>query len=150
MFRQRWLTVGLVVIGAAVAVVVWGPWPAPQPPTPSVSPAPTVDSTEVIKAAMNVDSGRMVTIVCVKAAGGPCKVTVTGGHGNSHGDLTANLQEGEGRSMMMVSGPYTIESVTVERAGVTKRHELKITIPGGETREVRVREDDSVAVVSPQ
>jgi hypothetical protein len=148
MIRQRWLTVGLVVIGAAVAFAVWGPWPAPRPPTAQMPP-PIIDPAEVLKAA-KIDGGKAVTIVVVKSAGGPCKVTVTGGHGDSHGDLTANLQEGEGRSMMMISGPYTIETVTVERAGNTKRHDLKITVPGGETREVRVREDDSVDVAAPK
>src|ERR1700729_2771923 len=98
MIRQRWLTVGLVVVGAAVAFVVWGPWAASQPPTaPAPPPSPPImDPADVIKAGKNIDSGKAVTNVVVKSAGGPCKVTVTGGHDNSSNNLTANLQDGEG------------------------------------------------------
>ena len=45
---------------------------------------------------------------------------------------------------------YTIQTVTVQRVGNSKWHDLKIVIPGGETREVRVRVSESVNVASPK
>ena len=142
MFRQRWFIVGLIVIAAAISFVIWRPWisiPAGRTSTDGSAGQPAI-----------INDAKMVNLVCAKSAGGPCKVTLVGGHGDAHGNMTANLQSGEDQSMMMISGPYTIESVTVERSGKTRQNDLKITIPGGETREIRVNEDDSVTVTSPK
>jgi hypothetical protein len=141
MNRHRWVVVGLAVIAAAVAYAVWRPWPAPTPSSsdPAAAPKPAI-----------ISDGKTVNLVIVKSAGGPCMVTVTGSHGDSRPSWTARLQAGDDQSLLMIPGPYSIDAVTVERAGKTRRHELKITIPGGETREVRVNEDDTVVVAPPQ
>lgn len=148
MNRRGWAGViaGVVALGA-VGLVAWRPWAktpsADQPPDAPAAgqPAAVVDPAQLL------DPARLVQFVCVNESGGPCKVTIIGGYGDSRASMSANFGESSGRSSSAVAGPYTIDSITVERPGGSWRQEMKQTVPAGERREVRVRPDGTAEVV---
>jgi hypothetical protein len=141
-----------VLLTAAGGLALWRPWarPAPTPPAAAPEPAggatftpPVIDHTQVVSA---MPAGpKLVVFVCVNESGGPCRVTVKGGHGSRN--LSFELAAGPSRATTAVAGPYTVEAVTVERAGGSRRRELNQVVPAGERREFRVRADDEVVAV---
>ncbi len=132
MARRRLIIFALVVV-AAVFLAVRRPWERRQPP-------PTID-------APNLDvlhPEKLVTFQCVIDGGGSCTVRVAGHHGEALDRITFNMA-GEARSALQrVAGPWTIDSITVERGGKTHRQDLNLTIPGGQKREIWVNADDTV------
>ncbi len=126
----------------AMALVIWQPWSDRSAVTvkaPSNPPPPTIDlgSLTLTNAA---------TLKATNKTGGPCKLTLDGA-GGFQGHFTSELAAGESNSVLHVSAPFTVESLTVDRAGKSHRHELKLTLTGGETREIVINADDSVEIV---
>jgi hypothetical protein len=151
------VVLGLVIVGALTAVTFWRPWD-----TPDASPSknvPMVDAKDnaftpepidpvALLDGLKLDRTKIVTLVYVNTSGGPCKVTVAGGQGSNRRSISANLPAAESRQAMVVPGPYTIKTVTVERDGKARQQEMNVTIAGGQTHEVRVNADDTVEVVA--
>jgi hypothetical protein len=146
------LLAGGIVVAAGVVLAVWRPWATPQPPPDARDPKGTVNfkPPEITDPGALLDPARMVTFVCVNQAGGPCKVRVTGHAGNTSADMSAQLAAAPSRAPnLLTSGPFTVEAITVERGGKSRRQALNVTVPGGQTREVRVNADDGVELVRP-
>jgi hypothetical protein len=132
--QRRLMALGFVVVAAAVGLSVWRPWQKP-PPQPPIN-APGVDP---------LNPASTVTLV-VKTAGDPCTVTMTGRYSSTLDRSTFNkVAAGEARTRR-VPGPYTLQTITVERGGKTHKQDLNVTIPGGQTREIWVNADDTVEV----
>jgi hypothetical protein len=140
-----------IVVGAGIYLAVWRPFivnTAPRKLDMPVGDAqdnaftpPTIDPSELVAGT------KMLEFVYVNNSGSPCKVTVVGGYGRTRDSMSAELAVSPARSSTMASGPYTIEAVLVERAGTSRRHEMNVTVPAGERREIRVNPDDGVEVI---
>ena len=132
--RRRQMALGFVVVVAAVGLAYSRPW---QKPPPIVIDAPALDP---------LNPAKLVTLAIINSAGEPCTVSMTGHYGNTLDRATfTKLSPSETRSRG-VPGPYTLDTVTVERGGKSHRQELNVTIPGGESRQLTVNADDTVEV----
>jgi hypothetical protein len=132
--QRRLMAVGFIIVVAAVGLSVWRPW---QKPPPITVDAPGLDL---------LNPAKLVTLSIVKSAGGPGRVTLTGHYGSTFDRAFFNLLAGETQYQRRVTGPYVIETVTVERDGKSHRQELNVTIPGGEGRRITINADDTVEV----
>ncbi len=88
----------------------------------------------------------MARLVATNRSDAPCKLTVDGS-GTFRGNFGCDLAVRESRAVLLVNAAFTVESVTIDRAGKSRRHEMKLALSGGETREVVINADDSVEVV---
>jgi hypothetical protein len=147
--RQWLLVIGILAAGAVTASVLWLYSPAPPvtPPTNVQAPnsqnafqAPPIDVGSLLNPA------KLVTFIGVNKSSRSCKVTVTGGGDNFHSNISADVPAGQSRNLSSVNGPFTIQAVTVERDGKSRRHDLKVPVAAGEKKEIRVNEDDTIEV----
>ncbi len=139
---RAWL-VGLAVAAAvSLGFAFYRLSSAPPPPAAPPAPlaAPTIDLGTLTAPAA------MAKLLATNRSDGPCKVTVDGS-GTFRGSFGCDLAAGESRLVLNVNAPFTVESLTVDRAGKLRRHDMKLTLPGGEPREVVINADDSVEVV---
>jgi hypothetical protein len=149
---MKWFAiVGAVVLVGTVAILsVWRPWVAigvvPRPTVPAATEGASFTPLPVNLNEL-VDPAKMVTLVCVNKSGRACRVTVAGGFGSLRGRTSAELPAGETPSSMMISGPYTIETITVERDGKSHRQDMNFTLSVGLKYDVRVSADDTVEVI---
>jgi hypothetical protein len=138
-----------VSTGIAVTVALWRQ-PAPVAPPVAAPPAlnVTADAPGKDSAIFGVGGPGSAGMATVKATnkGGPCKLAIAG-NGSFRGNFGSDLAAGESRMVMAVSAPFTIESLTVERAGKSRRQDVTLNVGSGEIREVVVNADDSVEVV---
>lgn len=144
MSNGRWAVIAgaVVAVGAAGALAIWRPWETS--PSSSVKKGESAVSGDL---GALLDPATTVTLVCVNRSGSPCKVTVAAAGASIRGNMSAELSAVESRSSRLVfSGPCTVESVTVEREGKSRRQEFNVTIPKGETYDVQVNPDDKVEV----
>jgi hypothetical protein len=141
MSPRRRLILFALIVAAAVILAVQRPWEKVAPPRPPAIGAPNLDV---------LNPAKLVALRCLLAGGGPCSVTIVGHSGETLSRLTFNLSAaGTPSGSQSVAGPFTIDTVNVERGGKTHRQEFNVTILGGQTREVRVNPDDTVELVTP-
>jgi hypothetical protein len=132
MARRRLILFALVV-AVAIVIAVRRPWD--RPVQPAVPP--------------NIDMTRMATLRCVIAGGGPCTLKVEGRSGAALTRFTFNLTDVSKSLTQHAEAPLELDAVTVERGGKTQRQDLKVTIPAGQSREIRINADDSAEIVTP-
>ncbi|HEY1379367.1 MAG TPA: hypothetical protein VGF55_21365 [Gemmataceae bacterium] len=132
---RRWRLLAFLAVAAAVAAV-WRPWE--RLPRPAVGPQPpgTPDIAGLL------DPSKTVTLVVVNRTGRPCKVTAAGGSPGGRNRMYFNLAAGEDRPASRVSGPFTVESVTVEQDGQTRKLAPNTVVPAGRTCEITVGPGD--------
>jgi|SRR5947209_9493005 len=146
MARRRIVLFALVV-AVAIFIAVRRPWDQPvQRHPPGQTPPNTVDGPDVDP----LNPGKLVTLQCVLNGAGPCTVKVESrGAGGSVNHFTFNMSGVTKSLTQRTLGPLTIDAVTVERDGTTHRQELKVIIPAGQSREIKVNADNSVEFVTP-
>ncbi|HEX4592517.1 MAG TPA: hypothetical protein VH120_21490, partial [Gemmataceae bacterium] len=128
--NRRRLLVFLAVVVAGVIVFQLTQRQHQKP----AQPPPTLDAPN-----LNVlNPANIVSIQCVLAGGGPCTVTISGHYGETLDRSIFKLSPENPRPpVKRVPGPFTIDSVIVDRGRQVNRQELKITIPAGQSRELR-------------
>ena len=144
MFRRRRLIIlACLVAIAAIVVAVRRPWEHP-----AVGPqAPFVINPADLEA---LNPANLATLRCIIPGGDDCTVTILGNARGSIDRTNFNLHGGEPRQFLKRAlAPFIIETVTVERGGKTHKQELNLTIPPGQTREIRITPDGGVEVAAP-
>ena len=140
--RRLLLVVAIVLVGIVFAVR--RPWEhMGNGPDGGQSPY-TITSTDfdLLNPANNV------TLRFVVSGDDDCTVTVTGGHGGNIERSNFRVKGTEERTRTLKArGPFIINSVTVNRDGQTHKKDLNVTVPPGQTREVRIKPDGSVEIV---
>jgi hypothetical protein len=144
MNSRRWdlVATGLVVLGVTIALALWRPWSSPPPEVPVEDLAGNPDVASLF------DPTRVVTFTAVNRSGGPVKVTLQGTFPGGNSTLSMEMSDEQSRSSLKVTGPFTVESITVERGGTSRLQEVKATVPAGESREIRVNGDGSVELAA--
>jgi hypothetical protein len=90
----------------------------------------------------------IAAVTILKRSGGPCGVEILGTVGSASNLASASLAAGAARSIpLQFPAPYTIEAVTVMRAGAQQRWDVKMTLAGGRRYEILVNPDDTIALL---
>jgi hypothetical protein len=163
--KVLWAVVAAAGLAALGTMAFWSLRARPAAPGPPIM-APNPGGVFIGDLGGLVDPSRLVVVVWVNDSGKPCKATFVGGSGNSHISMSADLPEGEGRPSSSVSGPFTLDSVTIERDGQKKSPEPTFTVPpnttavlipqdgknkgtllGGTTYEIHIGRDDAVTIM---
>jgi hypothetical protein len=141
---RRLIVLAVVMMTVAVVLAVRRPWERQPPQQPAPQQPYAITSDDLAK----LNPANMVTLRCIIPGGDDRSVTILGGSGGNIDRTNFHLKDKEAREFTKkASGPFTIATVTVERGGQSHKQELNITIPAGQTREIRIKPDDTVEIV---